>query len=161
MNRVLTVLVPLEVVTSTLAIPALPGGVVQVAVVALVTVKLVQGKPPIAIPVAPVNPVPVIVSDVAPSVDPDVGERLETEGAGGTGTLYVNRRLFQFVPPGVVMLMLAVPALLEGVVQRAVSASMTLILPQAAPPTVMEEASVKLLPLRGTSINCVFSSRPT
>ena len=43
---------------------------------------------------------------------------------------------------------LALPALAAGVVHRAVSASITVIPEHAAPPTVMEEASVKLVPLR-------------
>ena len=43
---------------------------------------------------------------------------------------------------------LALPALATGVVQRAVSASITVRPEHAAPPTVMDDASVKLVPLR-------------
>ncbi len=57
-------------VTSTLAGPAVPAGVVAVIVVALVTTTLVAALPPIVTEVAPVNPVPVIVTLVPPSVVP-------------------------------------------------------------------------------------------
>lgn len=84
-NRALAGFVPFAVVTSTLALPALPGGVVHVAVVALVTIKLAQDTPPMLIPVAPVKAVPVIVIEVPPSVLPEEGATDETCGAGGTG----------------------------------------------------------------------------
>jgi hypothetical protein len=83
-KRALAGLVPFPVVTSTLALPALPGGVVQVAVVALVTLKLAQDTPPM-LPVAPVKAVPVMVIEVPPSVLPEEGVTDETCGAGGTG----------------------------------------------------------------------------
>ena len=54
-NSVLAALVPAAVVTSTLAGPAVPLGVVQVAVVALVTLTGVHAAPPTLMPVAPVR----------------------------------------------------------------------------------------------------------
>jgi hypothetical protein len=84
-KRALAGLVPVPVVTSTLALPALPGGVVQVAVVALVTLKLAQDTPPMPMLVAPVKAVPVIVIEVPPSVVPEEGVTDKTCGAGGTG----------------------------------------------------------------------------
>ena len=74
-------LVPPAVVTKTLAIPALPAGVVQVAVVLLFTLKAEQAEPPTVMPVAPVRLVPVMVMDVPPVVDPLVGETEVTVGA--------------------------------------------------------------------------------
>ncbi len=75
---------PPGVVTTTLAVPALPAGVVQVAVVALVTPKVVQATPPTVMPVAPVRLVPVIVMEVPPAVEPLVGEIEVTVGGGAT-----------------------------------------------------------------------------
>lgn len=84
-KRALAGLVPFPAVTSTLALPALPGGVVHVAVVALVTLKLAQDTPPMPMLVAPVKSVPVMVIEVPPSVLPEEGVTDETCGAGGTG----------------------------------------------------------------------------
>ena len=74
-------LVPPAVVTKTLAIPALPAGVVQVAVVLLVTLKAEHAEPPTEMPVAPIKLVPVMVMDVPPAVGPLVGETEATVGA--------------------------------------------------------------------------------
>ena len=85
-NSVLAALVPPAVVTSTLAVPTLPEGVVQVAVVALVTLTLVHATPPTVMPVAPVRLVPVMVIGVPPAVEPLVGDTPVTVGAGGGAT---------------------------------------------------------------------------
>jgi hypothetical protein len=45
----------------------------HVAVVAFVTLRLAQGKPPMLMPVAPVKFAPDIVIDVPPSVVPEPG----------------------------------------------------------------------------------------
>ena len=74
-------LVPPAVVTKTLAVPALPAGVEQVAEVADVMVTPVHAVPPTVIPVAPVKLVPVMVMDVPPAVGPLVGETEATVGA--------------------------------------------------------------------------------
>ena len=68
----MTEFVPLGVVTSTLAVPALPAGVVAVMVVAFTTVTAVAAVPPIVTAVAPVKFVPVRVTDCAPASGPDV-----------------------------------------------------------------------------------------
>ena len=73
-------LVPPAVVTKTLAVPALPAGVLQVAVVLLVTLKAEHAEPPTEMPVAPIKLVPVMVMDVPPVVDPLVGETEVTVG---------------------------------------------------------------------------------
>ena len=65
--------VPLGVVTSTLAVPALPAGVIAVMVVAFTTVTEVAAVPPIVTAVAPVKPVPVMVTDCPPASGPDDG----------------------------------------------------------------------------------------
>jgi len=67
-------LVPFSVVTKMLAVPAVPAGVVQLMVVALVTLKLLHALPPTLTAVAPVKLLPVMVMEVKPSVDPKLGE---------------------------------------------------------------------------------------
>ena len=67
-------LVPPAVVTSTLAVPAVPDGVVQLIEVADVTEGDVQALSPIVTVVAPVTKsVPVIVTLVPPAVGPLLG----------------------------------------------------------------------------------------
>jgi len=83
-NSVLAALVPAGVVTSTLAMPAVPAGVVAVMVVAFTTVMPVAELPPMVTAVAPVKLVPVIVTGVPPKVVPEVGEIAVTVGAGVT-----------------------------------------------------------------------------
>ena len=78
----LAALVPYVVVTSTLAVPELPAGVVAVMVVSLTTVTAVAALPPMVTPEAPVNFVPVIVTLVPPRVGPLVGEIAITVGGG-------------------------------------------------------------------------------
>ena len=72
---------PLGVVTITLAEPALPTGVVAVIDVSETTLVFVAGAPPIVTLVAPVNAVPVIVSEVPPNVEPLDGLIEVIEGA--------------------------------------------------------------------------------
>jgi hypothetical protein len=74
-------LVPLGVVTSTLAVPTVPAGVVAVILVELTTITLVAAVPPMVTAVAPVKSVPVMVIAVPPAVEPLVGEILVTVGA--------------------------------------------------------------------------------
>ena len=66
----------------TLAVPAVPAGVVAVIEVALTTETFVAAVPPIVTPVAPVKLAPVIVTLVPPRVVPVLGEMLVTVGAG-------------------------------------------------------------------------------
>ena len=73
-------LVPPGVVTSTLAEPALPAGVVAVIVVASTTTMFVAAAAPMVTPVAPVRSVPVIVTLLPPYVVPLAGEMLVTVG---------------------------------------------------------------------------------
>ena len=64
-------------VTSTVPVPA---GLSTVIVVALTTVKSVAGVVPKSTAVAPVKPVPVIVTKVPPAGEPEVGLKPETVG---------------------------------------------------------------------------------
>ena len=75
-------LVPPAVVTSTLAVPAVPDGVVQLIEVADVTEGDVQVLPSIVTVVAPVTKlVPVMVMPVTPAVGPLLGLIAVTVGA--------------------------------------------------------------------------------
>ena len=81
-------LVPMGVVTRTLAVPAVPAGVVAVIVVALTTVKLVAATPPKVTAMVPVRLVPAIVTLVPPSVLPLAGVR-SVRGLGLMLGLYI------------------------------------------------------------------------
>ncbi len=75
MKRVFAELVPPAVVTRTLAVPALPAGVVQVIEVLELTDGEVHVLPPIVTVVAPVTKfVPVMVMVVPPAVEPLLGD---------------------------------------------------------------------------------------
>ena len=72
---------PLVVVTMTSTCPAVEvAGVVAVISVGLTTTTLVAAAPPTVTPVAPVNPVPVMVMEVPVETGPYVGEMLVTAG---------------------------------------------------------------------------------
>ena len=75
-------LLPAGVVTTTLAVPGGPAGVVAVMVVSLTTVTPVAAPPANVTPVAPVKPVPVMVTEVPPAGGPDVGLSPVTVGRG-------------------------------------------------------------------------------
>ena len=81
MYNVFALFVPLGVVTSTLAVPAVPAGVVAVIEVALTTVTPVAAVPPMVTAVAPVKSVPVIVTDCPPASGPDDGLMAVNVGA--------------------------------------------------------------------------------
>jgi hypothetical protein len=70
---VLALLLPLAVLTITLAVPALPAGVVQVTAVSLLALGLVQALPPMVMPVALRRLLPLMVTLVPPAVLPVLG----------------------------------------------------------------------------------------
>ena len=75
-------LVPPVVVTVTSTVPPVAlAGEIAVIEVALLTVNEVAEVPPNLTAVAPVNPVPVMVTEVPPTAGPLVGEMLVTVGA--------------------------------------------------------------------------------
>ena len=73
--------VPPDVVTRTLALPAVPAGVTAVIDVEDTTVTEVAAAPPIVTAVAPVKPVPEMVTLVPPAIGPVLGEIALTVGA--------------------------------------------------------------------------------
>ena len=72
---------PPGVVTTALAVPGDPSGVVAVIEVALTTVTPVAAAPPMVTPVAPVKLVPVMVTACPPAAGPLEGLIDETVGA--------------------------------------------------------------------------------
>ena len=68
----MALLVPPGVVTRTLAVPALPAGVVAVMVVAFTTVTALAAVPLNVTAVAPVKLVPVMVTACPPASGPEV-----------------------------------------------------------------------------------------
>ncbi len=78
--------VPAGVVTVTSTVPV-PAGLSAVIVVSLTTVTFVAGVVPKSTAVAPVKPVPVIVTSVPPAVGPVVGLKPVTVGARRVGEL--------------------------------------------------------------------------
>ena len=84
MNSVLAAFEPEDAVTTTLAVPAVPVGVVAVTDVSLIKTILVAAAPPMVTPVTLVKPVPVIITRVPPKVGPEFGEIEVTVGAGAT-----------------------------------------------------------------------------
>jgi hypothetical protein len=89
-NNVLAALLPAGVVTTTLAVPAVPAGVVAVIDVALTTVTPVAAAPPMVTPVAPVKFAPVMVTLEPPAVVPLFGLIADTVGADGVLTVTVT-----------------------------------------------------------------------
>ncbi len=71
---------PPGVVTVTSTVP-LPAGAVAVMLVALTTVMPVAEAAPNLTAVAPVKPVPVMVTEVPPLAGPELGEMAVTVGA--------------------------------------------------------------------------------
>ena len=73
--------VPPGVVTSTLAVPKLPAGLVAVMVVAFTTVTAVAAVPLNVTAVVPMKPLPVMVTACPPASEPDDGLMDVTVGA--------------------------------------------------------------------------------
>jgi hypothetical protein len=105
LSAALAALVPLGVITlmSTMPLPA--AGEIAVMLLAEFTVKLVAGVPPNSTAVAPVKPVPVMVTEVPPAVVPLAGLRPVIAGAAA---LIVNVAPDD-VPPELVTVTVAVP----------------------------------------------------
>ena len=80
-SAALVALVPPGVVTVTSTVPV-PEGAVALMLVALLTVKLEAAVVPNFTALAPVNPVPLIATEVLPALGPEVGLTPVTVGAG-------------------------------------------------------------------------------
>ena len=91
----------------------LPAGLTAVIVVSLTTLTFVAAAVPKSTAVAPVNPVPMIVTEVPPLGGPAVGLMAETVGGGAAGAVYVNRSADDVgdVPTGLVTVTSTAPGL--------------------------------------------------
>ena len=91
--------VPPGVVTVTLTVPSASAGLTAVIFLSLLTANEGAGTVPNSTTDAPVNPEPLIVTEVPPAVDPEVGLMQVTTGPGS----YVKRSAVPTAeaPPGV------------------------------------------------------------
>ncbi len=139
-------LVPPGVVTVTATAPV-PAGLVAVIWVGLTTVKLAAAAEPKLTAVAPVKPLPAIVTLVPPAAGPPFGVSAETAGGGG-GTTYVywSAELVGLTPTGVVTTTSTVPLPAGARARRRVPAALTLMIEATCPPNVTCVAPSRLLP---------------
>jgi len=137
--------VPPAVVTLILPVTA-PTGTVAVIWVAELTVKLVAATPPNFTEVAPVKPVPWIVTEVP--TGPLVGVKDVIVGAVVT----VKSDALVAVPPGVVTVILPVTAPVGTVAVTRVPAPFTENVVAATPPNFTEVAPPKFVPLIVTEV---------
>ncbi len=146
-------LVPAGVVTVTLTLPAALAGDVMVICVAESTVRLVPAVVPNLTAVAPVNPVPVIVTTVPPTKGPLVGDMPVTVGAAVT-VVYVNWPADEvaLVPAGVVTVTLTIPAAPAGDVMVICVAEFTVRPVPAVVPNLTAVAPVNPVPVIVTTV---------
>lgn len=150
-NNELAALLPYGVVTTTLAVPAEPAGVTAVIEVELTTTTDVAAAPPIVTPVAPVNPVPVMVTAVPPAASPVAGDIPDTVG----GATYVYNVLAELLPAEVVTTTLDEPAACAPVTAVIVVALTTTTDVAATPPIVTPVTPVKFVPVIVTAVEPV------
>src|SRR5208283_830056 len=138
-------LVPPGVVTVTSTVPAEPAGETAVIWVVEVTVKLDAAVVPNITAVAPVNPVPVIVTVVPPATGPAAGVIPVTTGTGS----YVNSSTGEvaLVPPGVVTVTSTVPAEPTGETAVIWVVEVTVKLDAAVVPNITAVAPVNPVPV--------------
>lgn len=144
----LGVLDPPCVVTTTLAAPDVPGGVLTMMAVGLMTARPVAALPPMVTDVRFVKPAPEITTEVPPAAGPEAGLTATTAG----GARYVNNWFAELVPPGVVTTTLADPAVPAGTVAVIVVALTTVTPLAVLPPTVTAVAPVKPVPVMVTDV---------
>jgi hypothetical protein len=140
--------VPPRATTVTFTVPV-PAGLVAMICVAEVTVKLLAATVPKSTSVAPVNPVPVIVTDVPPDVDPDLGLMPVTAG----GATYVNWSADEVaeVPPGVTTVTSTVPAVPAGLV-AVICVSVSLLIFAVTLPKSTPVAPARFVPVIVTAV---------
>jgi hypothetical protein len=80
LSKVLVTLVPRELVTVTSTVPIVPAGETAMIEVSLCTVNDPADVEPKATAVAPMNPLPVILTLIPPEISPAAGEIEVTTG---------------------------------------------------------------------------------
>ncbi len=144
------VAVPPGVVSWTLTAPDTPDFVTALTIVGLVTVKLDAVVDPNLTAVAPMNPVPVIVTVVPPLVVPEVGVSEEMVGVGAL-KVYVSPVPDVAVPPAVVTLTLTAPATWGLVLAWTVVLVLEMIV-AAVVPNLTKVAPLKFVPVTVTVV---------
>jgi hypothetical protein len=143
-NGTMSVLLPHAALTTTFpSDTGLIGAVVDMDV-SLLTVNE-AGRPPKVTVVAPVKPVPVMMTAVEPSAAPTCVDSEVTTGRHKP-VVKVNASLNVVVPLGLVTAIAAAPALPDGVTKVSWVSLTTFTLVAADPPTVTPEVPVKLEP---------------
>jgi hypothetical protein len=136
------------VVTVMSTVPADSAGAVAVILLELLTVYALAAVPPKLTAVAPVNPVPLIVTLVPPAIGSDTGLTLVTEGT------YLKTSL-EFValvpPPGIVTVTSTAPDPAGEVAVIDVALVIVNVL-AAVPPKLTAVAPVKLVPAIVTEV---------
>ena len=119
-------------------------------VVASTTVKLVAGLAPKVTAVAPVRPVPVMVTGIPPCVGPEDG--LSPETTGGARYVYWLPAPAALVPPGVNTATFTAPALPAGAVAVIVVAFTTLKLVAGVAPKATAVVPLRPVPVMVTEV---------
>jgi len=151
-NAFVPVAVPPGVVITTFTAPAAWAGVVTVIVVSLFTViaPVAFAVLPKDTLVAPVKPVPVIITLVPPAIGPVEGVMLVKVGCG---TIYVYAPVPPVaVPFGVVITTFTAPAAWEGVVTETAVLLITVRPVAVEPPIITADAPAKPVPIIVTSV---------
>ena len=141
---------PPGAVTVTSTAPTEPAGAVAVIVVALVTLNEDAGLPPMVTEVAPVKLVPVMVSEVPPTIGPAVGEIPVI--VGNAAKVYWSADDFADVPPRVVMVMSTDPAEQPGAVAVIELALLTVYKVAAVVPNFTVVAPLMFIPVMVTVV---------
>jgi len=131
--------------------PAAWAGVLAVIVVELTTEILVADVPPKVTELAPMKFVPVMVTLVTPTVEPEVGAMLTKDG----GATYVYAPVPVAVPLGVVMTTSTTPAVWAGVLAVIVVSLTTERLVADVPPKVADVAPIRDVPVIVTLVTPV------
>ena len=149
-SAVETALVPAGVATVTSTWPAACAGEVAVTSVPETTEKVAAATVPNRTVLAPVKPVPAMVTAVAPATGPTAGLRALMAGPASE----VNRSdgLVALVPLGVVTVTATVPALAAGETAVTSVAEMTEKLSAAAEPKLTPVAPTKAVPVMVTEV---------
>ena len=152
-----TALNPFGVVTVTSTVPAAPAGAVAETEVAEVTLKM-AGTEPKSTAVAPLKPVPVMVTPVPPSLDPDVGLTEITAGPGpGVTKVNSSALVVALTAMGVMTVTSLVPAPAGGDTAEMAVSELTVNDVAATEPKSTAVAPVKPLPVTVTEVPPVVS----
>ena len=142
-------LVPLELVTATLTVPAEPAGVTALIWVALSTATEVAAAPPKVTPAPDTKPVPLRVTAVPPAAVPLEGEMPARVGPDTKVKALARLELWPLL---LVTVTETVPAEAAGVTAAIWVELCTVTAPEAAPPKLTPAPVRKPVPVRVTAV---------